>query len=253
MNLFLNHIYRYPIKGFSADKLAKTKLDSGQTIIGDRKFSLENGDSGFDIYDPKHTSKGKFIVLAKIAKAASLQIIYDDAVEFITIKKQNDTLLEAELTSATGIRDIEFFINDYFDGHLKGDAKLLTADDHSFSDVKEKCISILNLNSVRKFEADTGLTIDPIRFRCNLHIDGDLPAFDELNMLEKTFNIGVVKLKLFKKIVRCPAVDVNPTTAERDTDLNQALKQNYDHMFMGVYAMVDRGGIISAGDKISIS
>ena len=253
MNLFLNHIYRYPIKGFSPDRLAKTQLQTGQTIVGARKFSLENGDSGFDIYDPQHTSKAKFIVLAKIAKAASLNIIYDDAVEFITIKKHSKTLLEAELTTASGIRDIEFFINDYFDGDLKGDAKLLTADNHSFSDVKEKCISIINLNSVRKFEADTGLTINPIRFRCNLHIDGDLPPFDELNMLGKTLNIGKAKLKIFKKIVRCPAVDVNPTTAMRDTDLNKALKQNYDHMYMGVYAMVEHGGNIAAGDKISIS
>lgn len=253
MNLFLNDICRYPIKGFSVDKLSQTELKIGQTIIGDRKFSLENGDSGFDIYDPKHTSKGKFIVLAKIAKAASLNIMFDDAVEFITIKKNGKTLLEAELESSSGVRDIEFFINDYFDGDLKGDAKLLTADNHSFSDVREKCISILNLNSVRKFEQDTGLKIDPIRFRCNLHLDGDLPAFAELDLLEKTLNIGTAKLKIFKKIVRCPAVDVNPTTAERDTDLNKLLKQNYDHMFMGVYAMVENGGNVSASDEVYIS
>lgn len=252
MKLHLDSIQNYPIKGFSAQTLAQTTLEVGKTIQGDRQYSFENGDSGFDIYDPKHTSKGKFIVLAKIAKAASLETLYDYDDQYLTIKKDGVVMAEGALDSSSGVRDIEFFINDYFDGDLKGEAKLLTAEDHSFSDVRDKCISIINLNSIRKFEKDTGLSIDPIRFRGNLHIDGDLDAFEELNSLEKTLQIGDAKLKIFKKIVRCPAVDVNPTTAARDTDLNKLLKQHYDHMFMGVYAMVVAGGKISKGDQISI-
>lgn len=253
MNLFLDSIQRYPIKGFTAEVLPQTLLQIGQTVKGDRQFSFENGDSGFDIYDPKHTSKGKFIVLAKIAKAASLETIYDDADQYLTIKKDGIIVAEGALDSATGVRDIEFFINDYFEDELKGEAKLLTAENHSFSDVPEKCISILNLNSIRKFEQDTGLTIDPIRFRANLHLDGDLPAFEELNLIDKTFTIGTVKLKIISKIFRCPAVDVNPTTAERDTDLNSLLKQHYDHRHMGIYAMVEQSGTITKADKITLT
>lgn len=251
MNLFLDSIYRYPIKGFTAQALTQTTLEIGQTIQGDRQYSFENGDSGFDIYDPKHTKKGKFIVLAKIAKAASLETYYDDD-QYLTIKQNGIIVAEGALDSATGVRDIEFFINDYFENELKGEAKLLTAQNHSFSDVKDKCISIINLNSIHKFEQDTALTIDPLRFRGNLHIDGDLPPFEELNLIGKTLTIGNTKLKIFKKIKRCPAVDVNPSTAERDTDLNKLLKSNYNHIFMGVYAMVEHGGIISSSDKITI-
>lgn len=253
MNLFLDSIQRYPIKGFTAETLNQTLLQAGQTILGDRQYSFENGDSGFDIYDPKHTSKGKFIVLAKIAKAASLETIYEDANQYLTIKKHGTIMAEGALDTTSGVRDIEFFINDYFENELKGQAKLLTAENHSFSDVPDKCISILNLNSIRKFEQDTALTIDPIRFRANLHIDGDLPAFDELNLINKTLTIGDVKLKVFSKIVRCPAVDVNPTTAERDTDLNKLLKQHYDHRHMGIYAMVEQGGTITKADKVTIT
>lgn len=252
MNLFIDSIYRYPIKGFTAQKLQNTQLEIAQTISGDRQFSFENGDSGFEEYDPKHTKKGKFIVLAKIAKAASLETHYDED-QYLTIKKDGIIMAEGALDSASGVRDIEFFINDYFEAELKGEAKLLQAENHSFSDVKEKCLSIINLNSIRKLEQDTSLTVDPIRFRGNLHIDGDLPAFEELNLIGKTLTIGTTKLKIFKKITRCPAVDVNPTTADRDTDLKKHLKQFYNHTYMGVYAMVENNSTISQGDKIKIT
>lgn len=251
MNLFLDSIQTYPIKGFSPQILTQTTLKVGQTIAGDRKYSFENGDSGFDIYDPKHFSKTKFIVLMNNEKIASLETLLDED-QYLTIKKDGVIVAKGALDSSSGVRDIEFFINDYFEDELKGEAKLLTADNHSFSDVSAKCISIINLNSIRKFEADTGLTIDPLRFRGNLHIDGDLAPFEELNLLDKTLTINNTKLKIYKKITRCPAVDVNPSTAVRDTDLNQLLKSNYDHNFMGVYAMVEAGGNISKGDAISI-
>lgn len=252
MNLFLNSIQRYPIKGFSAQVLKQTNLQIGQTIQGDRQYSFENGDSGFDEYDPQHFSKTKFVVLMNNEKIASLETMLDDD-EYLTIKKDGTIVAEGALDNASGKRDIEFFINDYFENELKGEAKLLTAENHSFSDVSAKCLSIINLNSIKKFEQDTGLAINPVRFRGNLHIDGDLPPFEELNMLDKTIQIGNTKLKIYKKIVRCPAIDVNPSTAQRDTDLNKLLKQYYDHMYMGVYAMVEAGGTIQAGDKITIS
>ncbi len=253
MNLKLEAINRYPIKGFTVDCLSKTILEVGKTIMGDRKYGFQDGRLEFDSYAPKHYAKTKFIVLVNKQKVATLNISYDEACEFISIKKSGITLAEGNLTSNSDRRDIEFFINDYFEGDLKGDTKLLFAKDESgfsFSDVKPKCISILNLESVKKFEQDTTLTIDPIRFRCNLHISG-LPPFDELNMLEQTLKIGDSKLKIFKKIQRCPAVDVNPSTATRDTDLNKLLKQHYNHRYMGVYAMVEHGGEIKLGNEIS--
>ncbi|NRA88297.1 MAG: MOSC domain-containing protein [Rhizobiales bacterium] len=248
----LNSINRFPIKGFTVDQLQKTSLTIGKTILGDRKYSFQDGEIDFDEYDPQHFRKTKFIVLVNRQKVASLNTSFDAAGDYLTIKKDNKILIEGDLTSSSDRREIEFFINDYFEGDLKSDTKILFAQDesgYSFSDVKPKCISILNLASLRQFEQDTGLTIDPIRFRCNLHIDG-LPAFEELNLIDQNLKIGDVQLNIFKKIVRCPAVDVNPTTAMRDTDLNKLLKQHYNHMFMGVYAMVKQKGEIKVGDNI---
>lgn len=251
--LSLNAINRYPIKGFSVDTVKQIMLQKGKVLLHDRKYSFQNGEIDFDEYDPQHFFKTKFLVLMDNKKVASLQTSFDANCEYLTIKKDGQIIAEGDLTSGSDRRDIDFFINDYFDVELKGESKILIPEDedHSFSDVKHRCISILNLESVKKFEQDTGLNIDPIRFRCNLHING-LAPFEELNMLEQSLNIGDARLKIFKKIQRCPAVDVNPTTANRDSDLNSLLKKFYDHRFMGVYAMVETGGMINQGDDISI-
>ncbi len=250
MKLSLKAIHRYPIKGFSVDKLSQTLLSVGQTIIGDRLYSIENGDSGFKPDEPKHLFKTKFIMLMKNQHAASLNIEFNNTANIIHISKEGKLLAKGDLTLKQDRQTLEEFFNAYFTNDKRGTLKILTANNHSFSDVKQKCLSILNLNSVRQFEQDTGLKIDPVRFRCNLLIDG-LPAFEELNWLDKSLTIGSAKLKVFKKITRCPAVDVNPTTAIRDTNLNQHLKSNYDHMFMGVYAMVEQAGDIKVEDEIS--
>src|SRR5215212_8215112 len=41
-------IYRYPVKGLSAEALPRTRLAPGQTIPADRRYAIENGPSGFD-------------------------------------------------------------------------------------------------------------------------------------------------------------------------------------------------------------
>ena len=252
--LTLNAINRYPIKGFSVDTIPQIMLEKAKVLKHDRKYSFQNGEINFDEYEPKHFFKTKFLVLMDNEKVATLQTIFDADCEYLTIKKNGTIVAQGDLTSGSGRREIDFFINDYFDAELKGESKILIPEDedHSFSDVKHRCISILNLESVKQFEQDTGLTIDPIRFRCNLHISG-LPSFEELNMLEQTLNIGGATLKIFKKIQRCPAVDVDPITAERDSDLNSLLKKFYNHRYMGVYAMVETGGQIHDGDDILIN
>lgn len=36
-------LYRYPVKGFSAEPLVRVTLTPGQTFPNDRRFAIENG------------------------------------------------------------------------------------------------------------------------------------------------------------------------------------------------------------------
>ncbi|WP_204280698.1 MOSC N-terminal beta barrel domain-containing protein, partial [Serratia marcescens] len=63
-------LYRYPVKGLSAEPLAEATLTAGGHFPGDRLFAIENGPSGFDPAAPEHQPKTKFLVLARLAALA---------------------------------------------------------------------------------------------------------------------------------------------------------------------------------------
>src|SRR5437868_4511760 len=53
-------LYRYPVKGLSAERLASTRLRAGETIPADRLYAVENGPSGFDPAAPAYLPKLRF-------------------------------------------------------------------------------------------------------------------------------------------------------------------------------------------------
>ena len=36
-------IYRYPVKGLTSERLARTELKPGRTLLADRRYAIENG------------------------------------------------------------------------------------------------------------------------------------------------------------------------------------------------------------------
>ena len=56
-------LFRYPIKGLSADPMESVTLEAGETFPLDRAYALENGPSGFEKDAPAHQSKAAFFML----------------------------------------------------------------------------------------------------------------------------------------------------------------------------------------------
>jgi uncharacterized protein len=56
----IHAIHRYPIKGLSAEPLYCATLTPGDTVPGDRLYTIENGRSGFDAAAPVYLSKAHF-------------------------------------------------------------------------------------------------------------------------------------------------------------------------------------------------
>ena len=135
---------------------------------------------------------------------------------------------------------------------LRGSPHIVGTQGHSFSDVPEKCLSIINLASVRDLERVTGKKIDPIRFRGNLYIDG-LAPWQEFDLVGTEIKIGDVALFGLDRIMRCAATSVNPDTGQQDMALPQTLKQAFGHMDCGIYMEVSEGGNIKVGDRIKIT
>ena len=244
-------LYRYPVKGLSAERLPTVALGIGETFPADRAFALENGPSGFDPAAPAWRPKIKFLCLMKNAKIAALSTRYDDASAKLIVTKDDRTLVEANLHDAASRVAIERFFQEFMGSEARGPVRVLEAPGHSFSDVARKVVSIINLESVRALEASIGRKVHPLRFRGNLYVEG-WPAWTEVGLAGRDLKIGNARLRVVKMIQRCAATQVDPETAARDIDVPDALYRLTGEDDCGIYAEVTAAGRIAEGDPIEI-
>ena len=245
-------LYRYPIKGLTPEPLRRAPLRTGQTLPADRRYAIENGPSGFDPDRPEWKPKIQFLMLARNERLAELDSRFDDATNLLSIRKDGQTVASGDLETAAGRAAIERYFTENFQPELKGPPKLLSGRDHSFSDVARKVVSIINLGSVRAIEAMLGdIAVHPLRFRANLYVKG-WPAWSELDFVGQTLAIGEARLEVVKRIVRCPATNVDPNTGKRDLEIPPTLSRHLGHMDCGIYAEVIADGDIGVGDAVAV-
>jgi uncharacterized protein YcbX len=243
-------IYRYPVKGLTPEALAGAHLTPGQGVPQDRRFALAHGSTRFDIAAPEWMPKSNFLMLMRNERLARLRTRFDETSGLLTIQRDGKTVAAADITSQTGRTVVEQFFAAYMGDEARGAPKLLEAPGHMFSDVARKVVSIIGLSSIRDLEQRViRAPVDPRRFRANVYYDGGR-AWEELDWVGKEIAIGPVRLKVIKTIVRCPATNVDPETAQRDLNIPLALKQSYGHDTMGIYAEVLSAGEIVIGDPI---
>jgi uncharacterized protein YcbX len=251
-NARLEGIYRYPIKGLTAEPLASVELKPEQTLPFDRAYAFENGPGPFDPNAPKHLPKMHFVMLMRNEQLAAIRANFNDATQVLTLHHDGNEVARGDLTTAEGRATLEAAIARVVTTGLRAAPRLVASPGHSFSDVAAKCVHVINLESVRALETKMGATLDPLRFRPNLIIDG-LPAWSELDMVGHKLFIGEAVLEIFKRTERCAATNVNPTTALRDQKIPSFLSRSYGHTDFGVYARVIEGGHITKGNGVTIS
>jgi uncharacterized protein YcbX len=252
-------LYRYPVKGLSAEKLDRVALAVGEGLPHDRRFAIALGTTEFDAAHPQWLAKTHFIMLMRDESLARLATRFDTQTGVLTIAEAERVLLQAPLTEAGGRSEIAAFFDDFLGGGVAGPLRVVEAPGHAFGDARpkpnaatDKYVSLINLASIRDLEAKLGRTVEPIRFRANVYFDG-LPAWDEMawQQEERHLAIGGARLRTIAPITRCAATEVNPATAERDIKMVAELMRHYGHNIMGVYAEVIRAGDIAVGDGIT--
>lgn len=250
-------LYRYPVKGLSAERLPQVTLSPGETFPFDRVFAIENGPGAFDAAAPRHLPKVTFLCLMRNEHLATLQTTFEPTATAhrLTLAREGQSLATGDLLTASGRAAIEAAFAREMASEMRGPPRVVSAHGHSFSDVKEKCVHIVNAASVRALEHSTGRSIDPLRFRANIVIDG-LEPWAELDLVGQPLRVGTgdggATLSVFKRTVRCAATNVDPATGARDADLPEAIFSLAAHRDFGVYAMVTSGGVLNVGDPVWI-
>lgn len=243
MSAQITGLYRYPVKGLSPEPLPHVLLEAGKTLPADRRYAIENGPSGFDPKAPAWLPKAYFLMLMRNERLAGLQTHFEDDSHLLTIRKDGEVAACGDLETPEGRAAIEQFFTTNFASELKGPPKVLSGEDHSFSDVARKVVSIINLASLAAIESLVDWPVHPLRFRANMYVTG-WPAWHEFELIDRSLLIGEVRLKVIKPIVRCAAVNVDPEMAVRDLEIPRTLERRLGHADCGIYAEVVAGGTI---------
>lgn len=256
MSIGVIRMFRYPVKGLSAEPLTRVVLTPGECLPLDRRFAVAHAATKFDPQRPEWLPKTNFIMLMRDEKLAQLKTRFEESSGYLTIEQDGRILLSAQLTERTGRESVNEFFATFLRDTLSGAPKLVEAPGHTFSDAQQKpnsttykYVSIVNLASIRALEEVVQVSLDPIRFRANLYVDG-APAWAEFNWVDSGLTIGGAQLHVVSRISRCAATTVNPVTAIRDVDIPAILQKAFGHGHMGVYAEVISGGEIIVGDSV---
>lgn len=249
MSATIAAIHRYPIKGLNPQPLDAVELTAGQCLPGDRRFAIAHGASKFDPADPQWVPKRNFLTLMRNAKLATLAIDFDEATGMLTVGRDGKQVARGNITTLMGINLVNQFLAAYLRGEAVGSPKLVQAPGIAFTDTKDDFVSLINLASVKDLERVARQPVDPVRFRGNLLVEG-LEPWVEFDLVDREIAIGGARLKVFDRITRCAATEVNPKTAERDVNMPRLLMDGYGHADCGIYAVVVHGGRIAVGDSL---
>ena len=245
-------ICRYPVKGLTAQNLDSVVLTAAEGIPGDRKYAIAHGSTRFDGGSPTWLSKDYFLMLMRNERLAQIKSTYDEATRVLTIQRDGKQVARGDLSQPLGRQLIEQFLSAYLSEESRGAPRIVSAPDVSFTDTREAFVSIINLASVADIERVVRASVDPMRFRGNLYLEG-LPAWEEMRWPERHICVGDVVLDVVEPIGRCAATNVDPTSGERDLNIPKSLKSGFGHVDCGIYATVATGGLLNVGDEVMIT
>jgi uncharacterized protein YcbX len=247
----IEYLYRYPVKGLTAEALDQAEVESGSAIPWDRAFALAQGDSGFDPANPVWLPKYNFLCLMKNARAALLFSTFDPGSRCLRIRAPDGSEVEANVMTMAGRARVAAFLIAYLGDEARGEPLFHYIPGHVFGDQRKPVVSLNNLASLRDFEAKVGGRRHRRRFRANIWFSG-APAWAERDWIGREIQVGGAVLRVVKGTTRCPATQVNPETGDRDADPVAELQALYGHTELGVHAEVIDGGRFAVGDAMEL-
>jgi uncharacterized protein YcbX len=184
---------------------------------------------------------------------AKLTTRYLDATTTLVIREGDQEVARGDVTTSQGRLAIEAFFRRFMPAELRGPPKVLAAPDgFRFTDSRSGFVSLINLASVAALGDVMGASIDPLRFRGNLHVNG-LPPWAELDLVGQVLTTrSGIRLKVTKRIQRCAATEVDPARAIRDLEIVKGLMIHYGHVDCGIYAEILAGGTLTPGDELAL-
>ena len=252
--MFIESLWRYPVKGMSGEQIDATLLTPGQPIAGDRRYAISiGGDKVASSPAGTWFKKAHFLQLMSHEALAALSCVVKD--DHLRIATGNTQLLQADLGDENGVAAVEAFFSSYIDehmpGHLHGMPKVVRLDTQAFTDTNAPWITLGGSASIEAYATATNTYPDARRFRLNMMVKTD-DAFSETSLIGKDIMIGAAQLRIVAPVGRCAAIDVDPATAKRGKDTLSIMREKFGHTDLGVFAEIISPGTIRTDDSITV-
>ena len=249
--IYVNQMWRYPIKSLGAEEVERVLLQEGRTFPGDRVWALTYENSRFDPSSPAWAPCQVFLrgSIAPLFAAVSARTDPKTGI----IKFSHPQLQDIDI-KLDNISDREGFVNwvrPLCPKNAPQPSRLCKVEGRGMTDTDYPSISLNSISSLADLSKRVGVHLNPRRFRGNLWLEG-LNPWEELLLVGKKIKIGGSQLEVIEPIVRCNLTKTNEKTGVRDVDTLAALEDNFGHKNFGVYCKVLKTGEVSESDVVQI-
>lgn len=259
-------LYRYPVKGMSADSLeAVVVQQAGETFSDDRRYALlwNKNANKWNEKEPEWLHKENFLCAFTAPKlfsefvtsyqmrtsndASASHAVPCDKVgqkveetqRVLTVRNRSSNELvlgPVNLAFVEGRELLGRFMSEK-SGKTVVCVTAATVEEqhkHQFgntsSSVKSRgdtrTVHIVNAATVRELSSALQTPINPTRFRPNIVIDG-LEPWEEFKWVDKSIMCGNMKLSVIQRTVRCEGVSIDPLDPDNVLDIPKLLAKNY--------------------------
>lgn len=255
-------LYRYPVKGFSAESCDVLQVLGDGRIAGDRVLGLRyaNAVAGDEQWGTKH----ECLALVNTPGLARLSLKFDHQALRLRVTLQDKVLVETGLDDA-GRKRFAAVIEEYALGldenpltaHPDRLPLRLVGDGHTsrYQDDKDGYVTLHGRDSLKAVAEASGVAeLSELRFRSNIAVEG-LPAWEEQAWVGRRIRIGAVNFEVVCAKDRCLATHANPATGQRDLTVMRTLRTVFPAekpTFAVALTTANSGGAIRVGDKVEL-
>lgn len=256
-------LYRYPVKGFTAESCETLTVLADGRVAGDRVLGFRFASCGAG--DDQWSTKHEFVALVNTPGLARLTVRYDHARQMLHIAS-GSTVLAEEALDVKGRARLASVVQEYVFGLAEHPLKdhperlpLRLVGDRATPRFQDNAAGHTTLHgraSLAALAAYMGVPeVNEVRFRSNVALEG-LAAWDEHRWPGRRVRIGSVEFEAAIPKPRCLATHANPCTGERDLPVMQALVKAFPGHERPTFAIglrtTGESGLIRVGDEVRL-
>lgn len=250
MTAHLAAIYRHPIKSHGRENMQAVVLTQGQCMPWDRHWAVTHERSKWQDTDPQWLACTNFLIGSGNPRIMAINAVLDQAGPLLTLTHPDLPPLAFHPNQPDeNARFLDWLAPLVPEGRAA--TALVKAPGRGMTDSDYPSVSLANLASGTALSERMGEDLSPLRWRCNLWVEGWHP-WAENDLLGRRLQVGAAVLAIRERIGRCKSTTANPGTGRADVDTLAGLRSHTGAQDFGVYAEVVVGGELHLGDRIEV-